>query len=64
MVAEWQSDKMLSDMKVCMKQRCAIEFQQKKKNGIRWHSSTLTECLWRPNSGCEHSETVGDVFQQ
>ena len=24
----------------------------------------LAECLWRPNSGCEHSEVVGGVFQQ
>ena len=24
----------------------------------------LPECLWRPNSGCEHSEVVGGVFQQ
>ena len=28
------------------------------KNGTRWHSSMLAEHLWRPNSGCEHSETV------
>jgi len=26
--------------------------------------STDTECLWRPNSECEHSEVVGGVFQQ
>ena len=24
----------------------------------------LAECLWRPNSGSEHSEVVGDAFQQ
>jgi len=24
----------------------------------RGHSSTLAECLWRPKSGCEHSEVV------
>ena len=24
----------------------------------------LAECLWRPNSESEYSETVGDVFQQ
>jgi len=34
------------------------------KNGPHWHSSTLGEHLWRPNSGCEHSEAVGSVFQQ
>ena len=28
------------------------------------HSLMLGECLWRPNSGHEHSETVGGVFQQ
>ena len=27
-----------------------------RKHGTHWHSSALTECLWRPNSGCEHSE--------
>ena len=32
------------------------------KNGTRWHSLTLAECLWRPNSGCEHSEVVGGTF--
>ena len=36
-------------------------------NGIRWHSSTLAECLLlslqRPKSGCEHSEAVGGAFQ-
>ena len=26
------------------------------KNCIQWHSLTLAEYLWRPNSGCEHSE--------
>jgi len=24
----------------------------------------LAERLWRPNSGCEHSEVVSAVFQQ
>jgi len=24
----------------------------------------LAECLWRPNSGCEHYEAVGGEFQQ
>ena len=27
-----------------------------RKNGTHWHSSMLAESLWRPNSGCEHSE--------
>ena len=33
----------------------------------KWHpltQVTLVECLWRPNSGCEHSEAVGGAFQQ
>jgi len=34
-----------------------------RKNGTLWHSLTLTERLWRPNSGCEHNEVVGDEFQ-
>ena len=34
------------------------------KNGTRWHSLTLGGHLWRPNSGCEHSEAVGGAFQQ
>ena len=35
-----------------------------RKNGTHWHSLTLAECLHKPNCGCEHSEAVGDVFQQ
>ena len=34
------------------------------KTGTRWHLLMLAECWWRPNSGCEHSEAVGSVFQQ
>ena len=34
------------------------------KNGTHWHSLMLGECLWRPNSGCEHSEVEGGIFQQ
>jgi len=25
---------------------------------------TLAERLWKPNSGCEHSEILSDAFQQ
>jgi len=32
------------------------------KNGIHWHSVLLADHLWRPISGCEHSEAVGGVF--
>ena len=35
-----------------------------RKNGTQWHSSMLAECLWRPNSGCKHSEAVSGAFQQ
>ena len=35
-----------------------------RKNGTHWHSLMLAEHLWRPNSGCEHSEVVGGAFQQ
>jgi len=35
-----------------------------KKNSTHWYSLTLAECFWGPNSGCEHSENVGDMFQQ
>ena len=34
------------------------------KNGMHWHSLVLVEHLWGPNSGCEHREVVGGVFQQ
>ena len=63
MAAEGQSDRMVSDMEVRMKQRCVIEFLRR-KNGTHSHLLMLAECLWKPNSGCEHSEAVGDVFQQ
>ena len=42
--------------KVNMMQRSVTEFLHVNKKGTRWHSSTLTKCLWRTNSGCEHSE--------
>ena len=35
-----------------------------RKTCTYWHSLMLAEHLWRPNSGCEHSEEVGGVFQQ
>ena len=34
-----------------------------KNYGTPWQSLTLPECWQRPNSGCEHSEVVGGVFQ-
>ena len=57
MAPEGQSDKIVFHMAVSMKQRCVIEFPC-------WHSSALAEHLWRPNSGCEHSQAIGGAFQQ
>ena len=34
------------------------------KDGTHWHLSIFAECLWSPNSGCEHSEAAGATFQQ
>ena len=34
------------------------------RNGIHRHSLTLTECLQRPNSECEHREVMGGAFQR
>jgi len=65
--AEGQSDKMASDREMCMKQRYVVGFLQVEKIpaiNIFTHSSMLAEHFWRPNSGCEHSEAVGGVFQQ
>jgi len=28
------------------------------------HPLTLAECLWKSNSGCEHSKVMCGVFQQ
>jgi len=33
-------------------------------NGTHLHSSMLHKRLWRPNSGCEHSEMLDGLFQQ
>ena len=33
------------------------------QNGTQWCSSMFAEHLWRPNSGCEHSEVVGGALQ-
>ena len=40
----------------CKLSFCMIEFLHAgKKNRTPQHSLVLAECLWRPNSGCEHS---------
>ena len=54
MAAEGQSDKMVPDMEVHMKQRCGTEYGR---------SLTLAEYFWRPASGCEHSEVGGASHQ-
>ena len=61
-VAEGQSDKMVSDKEAYVLQRCVIESMQ--KHDTCWHPSMLAEQLQRPHSGCEHSEVVGNAFQQ
>ena len=43
MAAEWQSDKMVPDMDVHMKQRCVIEFLHEKK---KWQPLTFTGTYW------------------
>jgi len=58
------ADKMASDMKVSMSKVCYWIPPCKNKNGAHRHLSTLSECLWRPSSGCENSEVVGWSFQQ
>jgi len=55
---------MTSDMEVQTKQSCGMEFLHVEKNGPHQHSLTLAERLWKPNSGCEHSEVAGGAFQQ
>ena len=62
MAAKGQSDNITSDMEVCMKEKCVIEFLHAEKNGT--HSLVLAEHFWRPHSGCAHSEVMGDAFQQ
>ena len=57
MAAGRQSDKVLSNMEMCIKHRCGTESLW--KNGIHWHSSMLAGCLWRSKS-----EAVGAEFWQ
>ena len=57
MAALGQSDRMMSDVKVPIKER--YEFLHTEKNNSLGHSLTFAEHLWRSNSGCEHSEVMG-----
>ena len=63
MAAEGQSDEMVSDMEACVKQRCIIEFLHVEKDFSHWCLLMLAVCLWKPNSGCEHSDEVSGIFQ-
>ena len=42
----------------CIKRKVRNWTPPCRKNSIHWHSLMLTECLWRPNRGGEHSEAV------
>jgi len=64
MAAVGQSDKWRLTWKCVWSKGVKLNFSMQKKNGTHWHSSTLAEHLWRPNSGCEHSEVVDGAFQQ
>jgi len=61
MAAEGQSDRMVSDMGVQMKQRCITEFFHVEKKiapiDIHQHLQNIS----RDQIGCEHSEMVGGV---
>jgi len=50
LAGEGQSNKVMSDIEVHMKQRCAIGFLYVEKV-----APTKIHNLWRPNSGREHS---------
>jgi len=55
MAAEGQPVRIASHMEAHMKQRYWIP--PSGKNGTHQYSSVLAGCLWRPNDGCEHSES-------
>lgn len=60
MAAEEQSDRKVSHLETCIKQRCATEFLCAENIP----PTDIYQHLWRSNSGCEHSEVVvGGVFQ-
>lgn len=59
MVEEEQPDKMASDMELYVKQIGVTESLCEEKNHTHWHSLTLAEHSWRPNS-----EGVGGALQQ
>jgi len=57
MAAE-KSDIMASDMEVRMKQRGGTEFPHAEEMA----PTAIHQHLWRPNSGCEHSEGLVILF--
>jgi len=62
MVEEKQSDKMASDMDA-YEAKMWNWIPPCRRNGTHWLSLMLAECLWRPNSGCEHSAAMCTLFQ-
>ena len=64
MAAEGQSDTMVSDKVEWLKQRCGIKLLHAEKTAVTDINWYLLNVLWRPTSGCEHSEAVDGVFQQ
>ncbi len=65
MAAEGQSERMASNVEVCMKQRYGTEvLHVEKMEPTDIHQCLLADYLWRPSRGCENTGAVGDVFQQ
>ena len=64
MAAEEQSDSNATNMEVHTKQRCGIEFLHVERMAPIDIHLCLLECLWRANSGCDHSKAVSGTFQQ
>ena len=55
MAAEGQTDRMVSDMEVCMERRCVTELFHVEKMAPVDLQLMIAERLWRPNSGCEYN---------
>lgn len=50
--------------RTCIWSKAASLNSSMRKKCTHWYSLTLAEHLWKPNSECEHTGAVGDVFQQ
>ena len=55
---------MASDMEVCLKQKCVINFQPAEKNCTYWYSLMLAEWMLVEMSVSEQREAVSGAFQQ